>query len=121
MRLYLLVDYLREAESCLRSEGWTDAKSSWAVAMRSSYRSCWDPHTWPGIAPAVDDRDEAHYPSLPQLDDSLSGSGDTTSFKSSICLWTARHSHPHRSPPHRRQTSSNFILIGICGCFARTA
>ncbi|TFK89265.1 hypothetical protein K466DRAFT_584752 [Polyporus arcularius HHB13444] len=82
--LYLLVDSVREAESCLRSQGWEDAN------LPSSNPQFYDPavdehvvlgrgddialkvvlissHNWPGIVPPTDDRDEAHYPSLPQL------------------------------------------------------
>ncbi|RPD59469.1 hypothetical protein L227DRAFT_576287 [Lentinus tigrinus ALCF2SS1-6] len=86
--LYLLVDSVQDAASCLRSQGWTDATLPWSAFQ--SYDPAVDEqiilgcgesevfkvvllssHTWPGITPPADDNDEVHYPSLPQLYNAL--------------------------------------------------
>ncbi|KAH9902759.1 hypothetical protein C8Q73DRAFT_785397 [Cubamyces lactineus] len=86
--LYLLVDSVLEAERCLRTLGWIPGELS--VYAPQFYDPAVDEHvvlvhpentdalvvlisasSWPGVVPSTDDRDEAHYPPLPQLHNAL--------------------------------------------------
>lgn len=88
--LYLLVYSVQDAESCLRSQGWTDAGLSWSTPQ--FYDPAVDKYivlgsgdddevelkvvllsaqAWPCITPSTDQEEEAHYPSLPQLYNAL--------------------------------------------------
>ncbi|KAJ8453765.1 hypothetical protein ONZ51_g13414 [Trametes cubensis] len=86
--LYLLVNSVPEAQRCLKSLGWMPGELS-AYAPQY-FDPAADEHVvlvhpenpktivvlmfssvWPGIVPSTDDRDEAHYPPLPQLHNAL--------------------------------------------------
>lgn len=107
--LYLLVDSIQDAESCLRSEGWTDAELPWSTMQfydptvdKYVVLGCGDEvelkvvlissHAWPGITPSKDEDDEAHYPSLPQLYNALAQrflDTDCDEFRSYLTLQLA--------------------------------